>query len=145
MIDVEKLSVLEKLVKEQRTLRKRIETAFPKRQIDKNSIACFFGAMTALGIEKDAKLFVMLYLCSPHTLSGCKMKRGLRDFLASLFKYTSPSSVSMKSRGLLFRYKHYKTMQNDVDRALNAIRKSFDSGVLNLCEAPNNQQLANEK
>ena len=65
MIDVEKLSVLEKLVKEQRALRKRIETAFPKRQIDKNSIACFFGAMTAMGIEKDAKLFVMLYLCSP--------------------------------------------------------------------------------
>lgn len=31
MIDVEKLSVLEKLVKEQRALRKRIETAFPKR------------------------------------------------------------------------------------------------------------------
>ena len=36
-------------------------------------------------------------------------------------------------------------MQNDVDRALNAIRKSFDSGVLNICEAPNNQQLTSEK
>ena len=72
MIDVEKLSVLEKLVKEQRALRKRIETAFPKRQIDKNSIACFFGAMTALGIEKDAKLFVMLSFVPPLHFPGAR-------------------------------------------------------------------------
>lgn len=90
---------------------------------DRRQIAVAFGAMSALDVSKDAKLFVILLLSSPSALAGCKMRNGLRKFISDMFEYNSPNAISNRCKDLYFRYKTYAKMQSEVGRSLDVIER----------------------
>lgn len=66
-------------------------------------------------------LFVVLFLYSPRTLFGTKMRKGLRPALSHLFACDS-TLLSYYARDLVFHYEVYsdfrKNINNLIDRAL---------------------------
>lgn len=59
-------------------------------------------------------LFVLLFIFSPKTLSGSKMREGLRDKLSTNLKI-SPQSISHSIANLMFFYTVYKDFRYDVN------------------------------
>ena len=59
-------------------------------------------------------LFVILFLFSPKTLSGSKMREGLRDKLSENMNM-SPQSISHSISNLMFFYTVYKDFRYDVN------------------------------
>lgn len=75
----------------------------------------------------DAKrvfLFIILYLYSPRTLFGNKMRKGLRPELKRLFN-CDPTVLSYYSRNLSFFYQVYPSFRSNVNILLDAIMKTF--------------------
>ena len=88
-------------------------------------LAEWFCDLSNIGVElreiatrqKNEYLFIILLLYSPMTLAGEKLVNGLRNILAEMFGYKSPSGISNLLAGdMVFQYKCDKELRADVDR-----------------------------
>ena len=66
-------------------------------------------------------IFIILYLYSPTTLAGGKMRAGLREKLAEVFPIKEKSVVSNNTNNLVFSYQLYKYFRQDVERIYKEI------------------------
>jgi hypothetical protein len=71
--------------------------------------------------ERKKFLFIVLFLYSPNTFIGEKMKSGLRHRLKDVLKLRSGSVVSHDCDGILFLYERYKDFRNETDEAYRKI------------------------
>ena len=58
---------------------------------------------------------IILFLYSPSTLAGGKMKNGLRDKLAEVLGVNAQTTISNNCNNLVFSYQLYKYFRQDVD------------------------------
>lgn len=65
-------------------------------------------------IERKKFLFIILYLYSPSTLAGGKMKVGLRDELARVTNCTT-TLISHNCEDVTFIYNQYKSYRANID------------------------------
>lgn len=71
------------------------------------------------GLNADQKgqfLFVILFLYSPIALVGGRIVNGVRDKLAQLFGFTSPSAVSNLCKSINSFYTTYKGYRKNVNQ-----------------------------
>lgn len=94
---------------------KRIKNNRPFNAVTVSSV---YGALTAVGLSKDAKLFAIVYLFTPEALVGPRMRPGYRDFISSLFGYKTSCAVSVRMKSLMFIYKNYKDFRAEVDKGV---------------------------
>ncbi len=66
-------------------------------------------------------LMVALYLYSPQTLAGDRMRFGLRDKLSELFGLGTSTPISDNCIGILFNYEKYRDFRRDVDIIFNEV------------------------
>lgn len=80
---------------------------------------------TAQVYNRQKFLFVILYLYSPKTLAGGKMKIGLRDKLSDLFKLNSRTSISDNCSDIVFMYYNYRDFRRDVELLFNEMTNAI--------------------
>ncbi len=68
-------------------------------------------------LERRIFLFIILFLYSPRTLFGSKMKKGLRPRLAHLYGCDS-TLLSYYCRNLAFHYRVYSDFREDIEAML---------------------------
>lgn len=122
MVNEEKLRRLKSLMDERDRLNAFIRKELAVPPMGEIQMSCIFGAMTSLGLERDAKLFVLIYMNAPEVLVGRKMRRGLRDFLAGLFGYNTGSAISVRCKNLLFSYRTYGAFRTSVEKGLEVAK-----------------------
>ena len=66
-------------------------------------------------------LLVVLYLFSPKTLVGDRMRIGLRDKLAEMFGLTTSTAISDNCSSIMFCYEKYRDFRRDVDVIYNEV------------------------
>ena len=71
-----------------------------------------------------------MYLYSPGSLAGGKMKSGLRNKIAEALGVKAMSAVSNKLDSITFSYKLYKYFRQDLNRILSGIQERLDNGNL---------------
>ena len=71
--------------------------------------------------QRKRFIFIILYLYSPTTLAGGKMRAGLREKLAEVFPIKEKSVVSNNTNNLVFSYQLYKYFRQDVERIYKEI------------------------
>lgn len=71
--------------------------------------------------QRKKFIFIILYLYSPTTLAGGKMRAGLREKLAEVFPIKAKSVVSNNTNNLVFSYQLYKYFRQDVERIYKEI------------------------
>lgn len=74
---------------------------------------------------KKQFIFIILYLYSPSSLGGTKMRRGLREKLSDVLGCTC-SNVSHDYKNVSFYYVTYKTFRNEINEKLIKILLEFD-------------------
>lgn len=65
--------------------------------------------------QRKKFLFIILYLYSPATLAGGKMRKGLRDKLARTLEIHSRTTISDNCSDVVFLYNRYKYFKNGVN------------------------------
>lgn len=71
-------------------------------------------------------LFVILFLYSPRTLFGCKMRKGLRPILSRLFSRDS-TLLSHYARDLVFHYEVYSDFRNNINDLIERVLSYLES------------------
>lgn len=71
--------------------------------------------------EKIQFLFVIMKLYSPISLAGGRTVKGLRDKMAKIYGYTSPSGVSNNIKKMMDMYSFYRPFQKVVHTYYEAI------------------------
>lgn len=71
--------------------------------------------------QRKKFIFIILYLYSPTTLAGGKMRAGLREKLAEVFPIKEKSVVSNNTNNLVFSYQLYKYFRQDIERIYKEI------------------------
>lgn len=78
-------------------------------------------------LQRKKFIFIVLFLYSPSTLAGGKMKIGLRDKLCEVMNINERSTLSKSLNNLFFHYQIYKYFRHDINSIL--------PGIMNrLCE-----------
>lgn len=75
-------------------------------------------------------LLIVLYLYSPKTLAGDRMRVGLRDKLSELFGLTTGTPISDNCANILFDYEKYRDFRRDVDVIFNEIIAVLDDELI---------------
>lgn len=75
-------------------------------------------------------LLIALYLYSPKTLAGDRMRVGLRNQLSSLFGLSTGTAISDNCASLLFTYQKYRDFRRDVDIIFNEIITVLDDAIV---------------
>lgn len=75
-------------------------------------------------------LLIALYLYSPKTLAGDRMRVGLRDKLSELFGLTTSTPISDNCANILFDYEKYRDFRRDVDIIFNEIVAVLDDELI---------------
>ena len=65
-------------------------------------------------IQRKKFIFIILYLYSPSTLAGGKMKAGLRDEISKVLGIQSMSTISNNCSDVVFLYQNYSDFSNDI-------------------------------
>lgn len=60
-------------------------------------------------------IFVALYLYSPKTLAGDRIRMGLRDKIAEVLGLSSGTPISESCSKIMFSYNNYRDFRRDVD------------------------------
>lgn len=97
------------------------------RNFSKVKVASVYGALTAIELSKDVKLFVIVYIFTPEVLSGMKMRRGYRDFIKNLMGCQSGSYVSKRLKNLMFYYHNYNEFREEVNRGIETAERLLES------------------
>lgn len=75
-------------------------------------------------------LLIVLYLYSPKTLAGGKMRVGLRDRLSELFGLSASTPVSDNCSNVVFQYNHYRDFRRDVEIIYNEITATLGDNLI---------------
>lgn len=65
--------------------------------------------------QRKKFIFIILFLYSPSTLAGGKMKNGLRNKLGEILGINAQTAISDNRNSLVFSYQLYKYFRQDVD------------------------------
>lgn len=79
-----------------------------------------FADPTAI-FERKEFLLIAIYLYSPRSLGGIKMKEGLRRRLAEIFGLVSQTTISDSVNSLMVYYRNYRDFRSNVDEILRRI------------------------
>lgn len=79
--------------------------------------------------QRKKFIFIILFLYSPSTLAGGKMKNGLRDKLAEVLGVNAQTTISNNRNNLVFSYQLYKYFRQDVDWIYGEIQERLKAGV----------------
>ena len=60
-------------------------------------------------------IYIIMFLYSPSTLAGGKIAPGLRDILAGLLGFKSPTGISNLCVDVTFYYDNYKVFRQDIE------------------------------
>ncbi|GAA6468110.1 hypothetical protein ACMSFO_09620 [Bacteroides thetaiotaomicron] len=86
------------------------------------------------GLNTDQKgqfLFVILFLYSPIALVGGRIVNGVRDKLAQLFGFTSPSAVSNLCKSINSFYSTYRGYRKNVNQLCDEFMSRLkENGIL---------------
>lgn len=74
-------------------------------------------------------IFIVLFLYSPGTLAGGKMKNGLRSKIGDTLGIIGKSSISDKLDSLVFHYRMYKYFRNDLNHIYSSIKKRINKNT----------------
>lgn len=74
-------------------------------------------------IQRKKFLFILVFLYSPATLAGDKMKQGLRDEIASVLNTNEKSIISKSLNNIVFYYQTYKYFRQDIEYLYTEIVK----------------------
>ena len=81
--------------------------------------------------QKGQFLFVILFLYSPIALVGGRIVNGVRDKLAQLFGFTSPSAVSNLCKSINSFYSTYKGYRKNVNQLCDEFMSRLkENGIL---------------
>ena len=81
--------------------------------------------------QRKKFIFIILYLYSPGTLAGGKMKSGLREEMARTLGVKSVTIVSNNLEDVVFFYRNYKTFSADIGHIYTEIlRRLKEKGLL---------------
>lgn len=72
-------------------------------------------------IQQKEFIFIILFMYSPGTLAGGKMKSGLREELGKSIGVKTASAISNKINEIVFMYKLYKYFRSDLNRIYTEI------------------------
>lgn len=91
-----------------------------------------FDAPAANSVYQRKKfLLVVMYLYSPRTLAGGKMRLGLRDELSRLLGLNAKTPISDNCSDVVTLYKTYRDFRRDVDLIYDAVvRKLQDMNLV---------------
>lgn len=70
-------------------------------------------------------LFVILYIFSPGTLVGERMRTGLRTKLSELFDLSTSTPISDNCNGLLTQYQNYRDFRRDTNLLFRAFAEAL--------------------
>lgn len=76
---------------------------------------------------KKQFIFIVLFLYSPRTLSGGEIRRGVRDALAQVLSFKSPTGVSNLCTDIMFLYNNYKDFSSEVEHIYTEISSRLKS------------------
>ena len=79
--------------------------------------------------QRKKFIFIILFLYSPSTLAGGKMKNGLRNKLAEVLGVSAQTAISDNRNNLVFSYQLYKYFRQDVDWIYGEMMKRLKAGV----------------
>ena len=79
--------------------------------------------------QRKKFIFIILFLYSPSTLAGGKMKNGLRNKLAEVLGVSAQTAISDNLNYLVFSYQLYKYFRQDVDWIYGEILERLKAGV----------------
>ena len=79
--------------------------------------------------QRKKFIFIILFLYSPSTLAGGKMKNGLRNKLAEVLGVSAQTAISDNRNNLVFSYQLYKYFRRDVDWIYGEILERLKAGV----------------
>lgn len=71
--------------------------------------------------QRKKFIFIILYLFSPSTLAGGKMKPGLREEIARVLGVNSKSTISDNCADVVFLYQNYDDFCGDIEYLYNEI------------------------
>lgn len=77
--------------------------------------------------QRKKFLLVILWLYSPGSLAGDKMKPGLRDVVAKTLDIKQESVISRNCNSLVFTYRTYKYFRRDVDVIIEYILSKIEN------------------
>lgn len=78
--------------------------------------------------QRKKFIFIILFLYSPNTLAGGKMKNGLRNKLAEVLGVSAQTAISDNRNSLVFSYQLYKYFRQDVDWVFTEMMKRVKPG-----------------
>ena len=79
--------------------------------------------------QRKKFIFIILFLYSPSTLAGGKMKNGLRDKLAEVLGVNAQTTISNNRNNLVFSYQLYKYFRQDADWIYGEIMEKLKARV----------------
>lgn len=79
--------------------------------------------------QRKKFIFIILFLYSPSTLAGGKMKNGLRNKLAEVLGVSAQTAISDNRNNLVFSYQLYKYFRQGVDWIYGEMMKRLKAGV----------------
>lgn len=79
--------------------------------------------------QRKKFIFIILFLYSPSTLAGGKMKNGLRNKLGEVLGINAQTVISDNRNSLVFSYQLYKYFRQDVDWIYGEIMEKLKAGV----------------
>lgn len=80
--------------------------------------------------HRQKLILIVLYLYSPRTLAGGKMRIGLRDKLTELFGLSAKTTISDNSAHAVHLYQHYRDFRRDVDLILTDVVNNLGDRII---------------
>ena len=80
-------------------------------------------------VQQKEFIFIILFMYSPGTLAGGKMKSGLRDKLGDILGIKGKSAISDKLDTLVFSYKMYKYFRQDLNRVYTDLLNRINNEI----------------
>lgn len=76
---------------------------------------CGLSQRRASSCFRQKFIFIILFLYSPSTLAGGKIVKGIRDILARILGFKSPTGISNLYVNVMFNYNNYKDYRTDIN------------------------------
>jgi len=75
-------------------------------------------------------IFIIIYLYSPAALAGGKVTRGVRDVIAGVLGFKSPTAISNISADMMLQFNNYKDFRKEVEVVFRRISEWLHKGYL---------------
>lgn len=93
---------------------------------DATEISIVNGLLSCTNISNDAKLFAITYACSPLSIIGRYMNRGVRDILKELYQKKNATTISIRMSRAKFKYRTYCDFRDEVAIGMRVIQNFLE-------------------